>query len=278
MQNNIYKLFKDTKQMDIKFRWNNSVNKDSQVVGFGKYLGTEFKNLSRQNAEEILNIKISSKQLQQMSNLERYAFETTQKLLHEYKDSISKKNIGITKDVVHDSVNKIIEENEQFEHNFDIDFLRRAVNNNSASKMQRKTIRSSFVDSIKDISPKTLKGVGVIAGSLAALGVVNNLLHSDKHKSPVSPEFSNDYNDPGFKNNSVESPQVAPPSKKTIYVDKPSGFQFKVSARTNNYISDVNNAKLIGLSNGGQANVYSQQDTSGVTDNWLANKFAELTN
>ena len=113
---------------------------------------------------------------------------------------------------------------------------------------------------------------------MAALGVVNNLLHSDKHKSPVSPEFSNDYNDPGFKNNSVESPQVAPPSKKTIYVDKPSGFQFKVSARTNNYISDINNAKLIGLSNGGQANVYSQQDTSGVTDNWLANKFAELTN
>ena len=42
-------------------------------------------------------------------------------------------------------------------------------------------------------------------------------------------------------------------------------------------INDVNNAKLIGLANGGQANVYSQQDTSGVTDNWLANKFAELT-
>lgn len=277
MQNNIYGLFKDTKQMDIKFRWNNTVNKNSMIVGFGKYLGTEFKNLSIQNAEEILNIQMSSKQLQQMSDLERYAFETTQKLLHEYKDSISKDNVGITKGIVHDSVNKIIEENEQFGHIFDIDFRRRAMNNNSTPKMKKKTI-GSFIDSVKDINPKTLKGVGIAVGSLAALGVVNNLLHSDKHKSPVSPEFSNDHNDPGFKNNSVESPQVAPPSKKTIYVDKPSGLQFKVSAKTNNYISDINNAKLIRLSNGGQANVYSQQDTSGVTDNWLANKFAELTN
>lgn len=273
-QDNIYGLFKNTNQIDIIFKWNKSIN-DKTIVGFGEFLGKSFGELSTKNVESILSASVSN-----TTDKEKYAIQTTQKLLRQYVDShdISKVK-GIVRKNIHDSVNVITERNEQFRHSFNIDFIRKAINESATpNRMQRKSISGGFFDSLKNINPPTLKRVGVVAGSLAALGVVNNLLHNDKHKSPVSPEFSNDHNDPGFKNNSVQSPQVAPPSKgRTIYVDKPSGFQFKVSAKTNNYINDVNNAKLIGLANGGQANVYSQQDTSGVTDNWLANKFAELT-
>lgn len=272
-QDNIYGLFKNTNQMDIVFKWNKSIS-NKTIVGFGEFLGKSFGELSTSNIESILSASVSG-----ATDKEKYAIQTTQNLLRQYVDShdISKVK-GIVRKNIHDSVNVITEHNEQFRHSFNIDFIRKAINESATpNRMQRKSISGGFFDSLKNINPSTLKTVGIVAGSLAALGVANNLLHKDKHKSPVSPEFSNDHNDPGFKNNSVQSPQVAPPSKKTIYVDKPSGFNFKISAKTNNYISDVNNAKLIGLANGGHANVYSQQDTSGVTDNWLANKFAELT-
>lgn len=275
VQNTIYGLFKDTNQMDVKFRWNDATGKS--VVGFGEYLGVSFSELSVSNINDILSVNISQEALNAMSDKERYAYQTTQKLLTRYSKNHSNDTVkGIVRSKIHDSVNVITENNAQFKNSFDIDFIRRTMN--QASETQSKMKRKTLTDTLSNVKMPKLKTVGIAAASLAALGVVNNLLHNDKHKSPVSPEFSNDHNDPGFKNNSVESPQVAPPSKKTIYVDKPSGLQFKVSARTNNYISDVNNAKLIRLSNGGQANVYSQQDTSGVTDNWLANKFAELTN
>ena len=275
VQNTVYGLFKDTTQMDIKFKWDSATEKS--VVGFGEYLGIDFGSLSVNNINDILSVNMSQEALNAMSEKERYAFQTTQKLLTQYRKNHSNDAVeGVIRKKIHDSVNVITEKNAQFRNSFDIDFIRKTMN--QASETQSKMKRKTLTDTLSNIKMPKLKTVGIAAASLAALGVVNNLLHSDKHKSPVSPEFSNDHNDPGFKNNSVESPQVAPPSKKTIYVDKPSGLQFKVSARTNNYISDVNNAKLIRLSNGGQVNVYSQQDTSGVTDNWLANKFAELTN
>lgn len=275
VQDNIYSLFKDTSQMDIKFKWDTATGKS--VVGFGEYLGTQFQNLSVKNIEDILSIKVSQQALDTMSDTERYAFQTTQRLLKSYAKNHSNTDVeGIVRKKIHDSVHVVTERNAQFKNSFDIDFIRRTMNN--AAETQSKMKRKTLTDTLSNIKMPKLKTVGIAAASLAALGVANNLLHNDKHKSPVSPEFSNDHNDPGFKNNSVESPQIAPPSKsRTVYVDKPSGFQFKVSAKTNNYINDVNNAKLIGLANGGQANVYSQQDTSGVTDNWLANKFAELT-
>ena len=273
-QDNIYKLFKDSNQMDIVFKWNQSIASNETIVGFGEYLGKNFGELNNKNIESILSASVSG-----ATDKEKYAIQTTQTLLKQYKDTHNIPEVeGIVRKNIHDSIAIITERNEQFKHSFNMDFIRNAINEAaSSSNMKRKTVSGGMLDSLKNVKLPKLKTIGIVAGSLAALGIANNLLHSDKHKSPVSPEFSNDHNDPGFKNDSVMSQQIAPPSKKTIYVDKPSGFQFKVSAKTNNYINDVNNAKLIGLANGGQANVYSQQDTSGVTDNWLANKFAELT-
>lgn len=62
-----------------------------------------------------------------------------------------------------------------------------------------------------------------------------------------------------------------------VYHHNSSGLNFKVSAKTQNKINDENNAKIIGMAGGGEnVTVFSQSDTSGVTDNWLSNKFAEL--
>ena len=276
VSDNVFGLFNSQKQMDIYFKWGAEASENT-MVGFGKYMGTSFKDLSIADADFILNSKAVG-----TSANEAYAVQKTKELLTKYKSLISTETPSVKIGKNQEILEPVLGKNLQFKNAYSEDFIRSAFaesNKTAKESMKRKTLSGGIIDSLKNIDMKSkLPAVGIIVGSLAALGVANNLLHNDKHKSPVSPEFSNDHNDPGFKNNSVQSPQVAPPSKgRTIYVDKPSGFQFKVSAKTNNYINDVNNAKLIGLANGGQANVYSQQDTSGVTDNWLANKFAELT-
>ena len=57
-----------------------------------------------------------------------------------------------------------------------------------------------------------------------------------------------------------------------------SGLNFKVNAKTKNMIDAQNNARLIGMAGGGQPSIHSYADMSGVTNNWLENKFAELVN
>ena len=146
-----------------------------------------------------------------------------------------------------------------------------------SSSMTRKPLTpTSLFKSAKEVLSKVpMKTVGVVAGSLVALGIANNALHNQRTQSPLTPARRNTNDTPSTAS---PMPTQAPMSKqRTVYHDNGSGFNFKVSAKTNQYINDVNNAKLIGMSGGGQASVYSQADMSGVTDNWLENRFAELT-
>ena len=76
-------------------------------------------------------------------------------------------------------------------------------------------------------------------------------------------------------------PQQAPASKgplqkRVVYHDNPSGLNFKVSAKTKHNMDARQTASLVNNMGGGQVNYSVSQDTSGVSDNWLANKFAEL--
>jgi hypothetical protein len=168
--------------------------------------------------------------------------------------------------------------------------LKRALNqtkvDEAAQAVQREmrkksTASGTFFESAKSFAKEhiTPKGVGIAAASLVAIGIANNMLHNQRTKSPLTPARRPGGNgEPDASSNAAPVQQQAPMSQKRIvYHDKASGFNFKVSAQTKNYINDMNNAKLIGMSGGGQASVYSQSDMSGVTDNWLANKFAELT-
>ena len=53
-------------------------------------------------------------------------------------------------------------------------------------------------------------------------------------------------------------------------------FNFRVSAKTKHNMDARQTASLVNNMGGGQVNYSVSQDTSGVSDNWLANKFAEL--
>lgn len=271
VQGTVYGLFENTDQMDLKFDW--EVSRGNSIVGFGEYLGTSFSELKQQDIDKILSTDISQEALDNISNpYERYATQRTVELLNEYNTS------GITPGTITDS-RPIMNEIGDFTSEQSVKFGK-MINDTSPEMIkpiEKKRLSDSFKGTFSSIPKKT---IGIAVGALAALGITNNLLHGDKNQSPLTParRANGSDNSPNMTSPAGNTPVSQAPmsQQRTVYHDRNRGLNFKVSASTNRYINDINNAKLIGMSGGGQASVYSQADTSGVTDNWLANKFAEL--
>ena len=279
-QDNIYNLFKDTNQMDARFFWG-SPRRES-IVGFGEYMGTQFIDLTKSDIDTILKTNISDTALKSMTEKEAYATKRTVELLREYSKTAPIRTVGETVLKDRQIATEVLDNLNNLSN---IDKSVRADLNASVQKEinkalnDRKTLSGSAIDSAKEALNKIPKrAIGIGIASMAALGIVNNVLHNKKVQSPLTPARSNDYDKPDT-NYSPESnvPNQAPMSKKrVVYHDKGSNFNFKVSARTSNYINNKDNANLIAASGGGQSSVYSETDMIRVNDNWLANKFAEL--
>ena len=284
-ENKIYKLFKSSAQMDAFFNWNKKASSDT-LVGFGEYINTAFGQLDEAEIGKIKKIanSYSDEALSKMPALQSHAIRQTRNALENYKPDLQtiKINTRIYGNVS-DEIKGIIDTN--------TGTLNRTLNKVNVDKaaqeihkqMKKSTLSGTFFDNAKNLAKKHLtpKTVGIAAASLAAIGVVNNMLHNQRTQSPLTPARK-----PGGNDGVDASPEAAPvqqqqapnsPQRRIVYHDNGKGFNFKVSARTSNYINDSNNAKLIGMSGGGQASVHSHSDMSGVTDNWLANKFAELS-
>lgn len=286
IQQSIYNLFDSTKQMDYFFKWNQVSN--STIVGFGEFIGKEFGSLSKEDIAIIQKAGLDAqKSINSFTSREQYALNHTLDALKQYKpvstvsarrpatkpaktvENLINENDKVINQVV-DKVNSYTKKQQQ------------EAAKNAAKNVKKKTLSSSLDSAKEAFSKIPKKTIGITAAVLAAVGIANNLLHLDRKQSPLTPaRRPNGNGSPDINGNYPENEQVpiqqAPPSqKRTIYHDNESGFNFKVSASTKNYINERNNAKLIGMSGGGDMSVYSQSDMSGVTDNWLANKFAEL--
>lgn len=279
VQDDIYSLFENTSNMNAHFEWDKVSG--TSMVGFGQHIGTQFRELTDKEIDTILSdIKsISQTSRDSMSAMQRHAIEQTEKSLITYKkNGVKFTGAPARRFNTSQEVDKIITSNKATILSMYESFG--AVENVvKPPRMQtNKTLGNAFMDNAKEaLSKIPMKTVGIAAASLAALGIANNILHRNKSQSPLTPARKQDGTGDVPSTTSPASTQQAPMSKqRTIYHDNGSGFNFKVSAKTNKYISDRNNAKLISMSGGGKSSVYTQSDTSGVTDNWLENKFAEL--
>lgn len=274
VESDIYSLFESTKQMEYFFGWNNASG--NSIVGFGEYIGKSFKDLSKTDIEEIKKAGELAKKAIKSQSTEEYAITRTLDALNKYNPQVlysardAMKTSQVVNDFIENNKKAINAVHEQLEKRTPEEAAE--ASKKAAQSVKRKTLSGQIKETFGGI-PK--KNIAIVAGSLAALGVVNNLLHNEKRQSPLTPAKN-----PDSRNKpSTQSPAKtqAPMSKRrTVYHDNGSGFNFKVSAKTSNYINEQNNAKLIGMSGGGNASIYSQSDMSGVTDNWLENKFAEL--
>lgn len=273
-QDKVYTLFRNTSQMDKFFEWDK--RSGQSIVGFGEFLGKHFQDLT---TSDIQYIQDTAASFVPRNALEEHAKTQTLEALGHYR-TIKKSGTSLV-GKTSEEVTRITQRN-LATINDTLDKAATEVTNkmkklmDEASKMTKKTLTSEVTSSVKKVAnsiPK--KTVGVVIGAMAALGIANNILHREKSQSPLTPARRSG----SEQSNSYENvPSQAPMSKKNVvYHDNTSGFNFKVSAQTKHQLSDRDNAKLVNNSGGGNTSVYTQTDMSTVTDNWLANKFAELS-
>ncbi len=285
-------------------------------VGFGQFIGTKVGDLSgiqieqirREITEALPNLadnsleKVAARNTQELlSNLGRVSqfqghsyvtlnFDNADALMKSYK-TVFNPEAGerFAQGVVDDAINQAKEA---------------AANASRAASdtVEKKTLLKDIKGTFKDMSPSTKRhlaiGAGVIGG-IAALGLAGHALFNndsnDNVEVPRAVERTLDAQDVKLKNKSdthyssapteAQSTQkqqrkVAPPSlpkNRTIYHDAGSGFNFKVSAQSFNKLQAESYQKMMqqGGVNNGQLNI--SRDNSRITDNWLENKFAQLT-
>lgn len=290
VESKIYNLFDSKNSINNFFGWNKAIQNGSvsrfTEVGFGEFIGFRFDQLSQADIDKIFKfakenevyytnndnefvahayqrtinlLEAWTKENPAMSKTNAINYKISQKTLETLEELTSLKSLGNRSKIMLETAEEIASEN-------------------TNKKTLRGIVNDISTEKIKDFFSNNKKAIGIATASLAAIGVANNLLHNQKNKSPLTPSrISGAGNSPSYNSPAENHTPIAPLSKRaTIYHDKGSGFNFKVSASTRNHIDAQNNAKLIGMSGGGNPSVYTQSDTSGITDNWLANKFAEL--
>ena len=179
-----------------------------------------------------------------------------------------------------------------------------ALDNAKKEKIERKTLKDAFKE-MNDVTKKRLKiGLGVVGGLALFGGITHSMRNTHDNGNPNVPtlnksdtnydvETISDTNDLKYPNEPSQAEQVkayrerqerqqAPKSpktskKRTIYNDPNSGLKFKVSGSTYNKLSHQAYERLSNAYGATDAKLNVSQDRSTITDNWLQNKFAELT-
>lgn len=267
------------------FNWgSNAAFKDS-MVGFGTFMGQRFSNLSvsdisiiRGEADSL--IETATKSGEPLSEQLQYMINTTRTRLDGYvptaTTSALKKNTSrwLTEALgVHDS--SIAEANRLFTDKERV----KNLTEEAARRMRKQTISGSVFDKAKSLNI-TGKQVGIGIAAMAAIGLTNKLLHREK-ASPLEASRGPSTASPTINGRQEGSRPSAPPSagtgSRTVYHDQQSGLNFKVSAQTKRRLENDSYGSIVGHAGGGGASVHIYNDTRGISDNWLSNKFSELS-
>lgn len=285
-QNKIYKMFDKTSDVDYLFKLNLSdKNIQNMTVGFGTYMGKRFGSLNEKDIEYILNEADIISKSQKLNEIEQYGISKTIEKLNKYKPTSKISAISDSK-ISKEALN-IIDTNATIgEKSFiNLDLQKKAdkafkqvEENINKEQIKKKTLTSSIFETIKE-KGITGKHVGYGIGALAALGLVNNLLHKDRNKSPLETNSSLSNNDsPTY--NSPSGASIAPPTrgKQNIvyHGGANNGINFRVSASTKQQLDYMDSIKQMNATTNGLSNILVYNDTSGISDNWLSEKFAEL--
>ena len=172
----------------------------------------------------------------------------------------------------------------------------------SKKGMKKKTLLGELKGSFESLDSSTKKKIAIGATALiglSALGLAGHPSSSDNNnvEVPMNTEESlgntsnrikfNNKNDLDKPNTPTQASSVrksAPPSPKpkvkrnrTIYHDANSGFNFKVSANSYNKLTDKTYSDITDKSGLNNSSLNVTRDNSKITNNWLEEKFAQLT-
>jgi hypothetical protein len=282
-QNALYGSFgKNYKgEMDVLFNWSNGAKTES-LVGFGENLGAKFSELRREDINSILDASTEG-----LSGRELYATKRTQDLLNDYLKNTKNITAGSRieasdSQIAIDAVNELHSHfedsiNEMKKRGYSNQDIQDAINNSisenakEARKMEKKAIKETLDDVGNSRKFSLKKGVAIAATAAAALGIAHKLMNA-KGSSPLMPRQNR--NDEQKDSPDYSAP--APESANKIYVDKETGYKFKLSVKARNRL-DALTANQVADNYGGGSVSVSRND-SAINDQWLANRFAELAN
>lgn len=279
----IHALFSSIKQIDTFFDWS-QLSRHSKV-GFGEFIGYEFGALSQADIDKIFKYADENiaRYTADNNTISLHAYEQTMKLLKQWTSEHAPAKKSAMSYRVSAATTDALSEIAQLKTMGSLEQMMKdtaEAMSQAEETVKKQTLTDISATKAKDIFDKLpKKAIGIGVATMAAIGIVNNALHNQKNQSPLTPARKPggntlpNYNSPATSSMPVKAPLSR---QKTVYHDRGSGFNFKVSANTRNRIDDQNNAKLIGMSGGGNPSIYSQSDMSRVTNNWLANKFADL--
>lgn len=289
---------------------------DAQV-GFGQFIGTKISDLSGTQIEQIRKeIEMAMPNLADKS-LEKIAARNTNELLSSLGRISNAEQLGnqvVT--LSFDNADALMktykavfnpETGERFAQGVAEESIQQAKEatakaaREASENIEKKTLLKDVKSTFKNMSPATKTklaiGAGVVGG-VAALGLAGHaLFNNDSSKNVEVPNSIGDQLEsqgvkirnksnahyssaPTDAQATQRQKNVAPPSmpkNRTIYHDAGSGFNFKVSAQSFNKLQAESYQRMMqntGLNNG-QINI--SRDNSRITDNWLENKFAQLT-
>lgn len=301
VQSTIYRSFKATGEPEAiaeeVFKWN-AESQGDRIVGFGTYMGKALKAL---NADDLAVVKMEADWYRNPQNIPYRddfldtAINRTLQAMDGFtpttQDGAFARTIASTKtarqietgsltmgvftETVGEQQNRINKARQNAQSS--VDMLNDLLNR---SQMRQETIGGSFFEQAQEAASKlTAQQIGAGIAALAGIGLVNKLLHDEHKRSPLEAGHSGAKQPPILNGQPIGSSSGAPATPdfgRTVYHDQASGLNFHVSAKTKQRLSAINGAQGIGMAGGGDAQVYAFNDTRGVSDNWLANKFAEL--
>lgn len=295
--------------MSVIFNWGDNVSIDKSSVGFGSYIGVNFAKLSVDDKKIIEQEAVALQKVMQdyvdnggsapIKASFDFAMTKTMNRLKQYSPNSSIVESALNPKELQSDLNSDILKKAKATW----DSLMQSLQNPNpfpppngptptpngpipngptpsapSGPLTKKTLHGSLFDSLSNININP-KAVGKAVGALAALGIVNKMLHK-KHTSPLDAKQESGEDQPPeqYGQSRRQAPSSVNMGSKNIYVDAPSGIEFRVNASTKRQLmNDSSYGKLInqvGAGGYGTVNVYN--DTSGVSDNWLSNKFAEL--
>ena len=284
-QNLVYKLIQDkgtgnfSDDLSVLFEFTNP-NMNSKVA-FGELMGLRFGNLGSDDVKTILSTSTEG-----LGEYETQAINATKQALEAYKklNPVIKNGTGYLSNIgnsditlsISNSIDEAVQASqkasglstEELVSAYGIVNAEKRDAARQAAKMNKKTLGSMVFNK---------KTVGTVLGALAAIGIVNKIVHGKDNDSPLVPSKSSDSqqgNEPSYD---------APGTPKglqggnNIYVDEKRGINFKISAKTKSKMLAMNAATATNNYGQGRGSLRIHADNSKINSNWLQNRFAELS-
>ena len=278
-------------------------------VGYGRFIGQDIAGLSQHQSELVLSELEQAIKTDGLSDLEKLAIQNTDTLvrMQKYSPTENIPYLDFTNEhTLKDTAKIIFAETEEAKESA-TRAAQESLHQSAEENIQKKTLRSAVAESLHNMTPenKTLLKIGAAAvGGAAILGLAGHALFNSPssdveipnsveneigngkgsiprrtNKVALSYKNGNEYKGSG-EAKEMKKQKIAPPSllkNKTIYHDARSGFNFKVSAQSYNKLQAESYARMASQAGSSNVTLNTSRDNSKITDNWLQNKFAELT-